>query len=158
MRLSRVPNPMEVIMSLVSDVILKYKHVTCLGRGVDRNWSREALLPPKSLSKGKPWGFLTKQNTPLCLAWVWNEGVAGIQEGSFPGNTPRRSFCSFSTHLCASAWHSLVSDLKSWVCRQFANYDPTRHFWLQSGVLGVASRRMASHGHLWFRAKSLREV
>ena len=117
-------------------MILKYKHVTYLGRGVGRNWSREAYFLEVFKQRAKPWGFLTKQNKPLCTAWVWMKGLQVSREGSFPRIREGR-FCSFST-LCALAWHSLVSDLKSWVCRQFANYDPTRHFWLQSECVGVS--------------------
>ena len=78
-----------------SDVILKYKHVTCLGRGVDRDWSREAYFLEVLKQRAKPWGFLTKQNTPLCTAWVWNEGVAGIQGRKLPENTEKVVFAPF---------------------------------------------------------------
>lgn len=67
-------------------------------------------------------------------------------------------FCLFST-LCASAWHSQASDLKRWVRRQLANCDHRRLFWLRSEWVGGSQHTaVASPCHLWFRAKSLREV
>ena len=128
--LSRVPRHREFIISWPSDVILKHKFVTCLGGGGGPELVRGSVLPWSLIKqRAKPWGFLRKQNTPLCtcMSLKWR----GCR---YPEKTASREyldclFCLFST-LCALAWHSLASDLKSWVCRQFANYDSTRPFWL----------------------------
>lgn len=52
----------------------------------------------------------------------------GLAESAASRETWVMIFAVF--YPCACAWRSLASDLRDCVCRQFANFDCTRHFWL----------------------------
>lgn len=159
------------MMSHQTSVFLCRLHITEnyeLGSSLIRFWNRNvwpvcgqqgeagaectkhvALKPCKPESKAARLSLQTEAQCFLpsacsgaapCQCFVLEGGCLG--QGSLQ-RVPPSSF-SLACTLYTSAWHSLVSDLKGWVCKHFANYDPTKHFWLRSEWAGCEPAR--GHG------------
>lgn len=90
---------------------------------------RSIMLPSHCMFRG------SLVSVPCARRWLSGQGSLE--------RMPTPSF-SLACILYTSAWHLLVSDLKGWVCKHFANYDPTKHFWLRSEWAGCEPAR--GHG------------